>query len=315
MILMSDIMKYCQNIDYFNGNLYLDSFQENIYGALSVIGMKKDFNPDEDQIIVSSQNADIPKLKNFLINEGIKEERIIVVEDIKDIPFSYEDVFPNEMIEYFYEYIEIRSKEHFKESYKTHLERMFVLFSKILLDLNALNYNINKVEDFGKLKSKEEFAETREGLSILESDKYFENENLEFYFEMFNETIPFLKLEKKMDFNKCYIFKPKTLIEEVFISKYLQCYSRYKTKGFIRETESKNEKYTFIDFENFISCGYLVMPAQRRDDIQKSVFLNKDTYDKGVYDLQDIACLFANAFYVYGEKESYLKKDYYYKRF
>jgi hypothetical protein len=308
-------MKYCQNIDYFNGNLYLDSFQENIYGALSVIGMKKDFNPDEDQIIVSSQNADIPKLKNFLINEGIKEERIIVVEDIKDIPFSYEDVFPNEMIEYFYEYIEIRSKEHFKESYKTHLERMFVLFSKILLDLNALNYNINKVEDFGKLKSKEEFAETREGLSILESDKYFENENLEFYFEMFNETIPFLKLEKKMDFNKCYIFKPKTLIEEVFISKYLQCYSRYKTKGFIRETESKNEKYTFIDFENFISCGYLVMPAQRRDDIQKSVFLNKDTYDKGVYDLQDIACLFANAFYVYGEKESYLKKDYYYKRF
>jgi hypothetical protein len=184
-----------------------------------------------------------------------------------------------------------------------------------MLDLNDTNYNINEVEDFEKLKLKEEFVKTREGLSILESDKYFENKDLKFYFEMLNKTIPFLKLEKKMDFNKCYIFKPKTLIEEVFISRYLRCYSRYKTKGFIRETESKNEKYTFVDFENFISYGYLVMPSQRRDDIQKSVFLNKDTYDKGVYDLQDIACLFANAFYVYGEKESYLKKDYYYKRF
>tara|TARA_Y100001960_G_scaffold281583_1_gene315276 strand:+ start:684 stop:1631 length:948 start_codon:yes stop_codon:yes gene_type:complete len=312
---MSTIIKYCDDLEYFNGNLYLDSFQENIYGALSVIGMKKDFNPEEDQIIVSSQNADIPKLKNFLINEGIKEERIIVVEDIKDIPFSYEDVLPSEMIEHFYEYIEIRTKEHFKESYKGHLGRMFVLFNKIMLDLNDTNYNINEVEDFEKLKSKEEFVKTREGLSILESDKYFENKDLKFYFEMLNKTIPFLKLEKKMDFNKCYIFKPKTLIEEVFISRYLRCYSKYKTKGFIRETESKNKKYTFVDFENFISYGYLVMPSQRRDDIQKSVFLNKDTYDKGNYDLQGVACLFSNAFYIYCEKESYLKKDYYYKRF
>ena len=79
---MSSIIKYCDDLEYFNGNLYLDSFQENIYGALSVIGMKKDFNPEEDQIIVSSQNADIPK-EDMAIK--LDADFILITEEIKEL--------------------------------------------------------------------------------------------------------------------------------------------------------------------------------------------------------------------------------------
>lgn len=304
--------------------LYTDSFTENISDAINVQFNKKLFDINDSQMIFLSRDLDSEKIKNQLIENGISLEKIKLIQNWSEMPLSCKDMHVDYLIEIFITPLLEEAKVYFTD--EKNIQRLAFLFACLMRDCYTNEVDFNNVPDYTRETLSSSFFNTKELLDNL----YIEDEsisNLDLYFKIINKITKLFYVSNNFDEKIYYLLKPKTVVEEMALASYIRyfsCLFRDKFEDMLYEFENPKKiqyKTAFVDFKNFLINGFGVRAANERGGFRMNVFLTQDSFEKGLYSIEELNSLRANTELKYRKENTELSRyifdrkfeEYYYK--
>ncbi len=294
--------------------LYTDNFNENLLDAINVQFNKALFNIKRSEMYFLSKDLEIEKVKSHLISKGIEKERIEVVEDWSKMPLSCNDLNRDVLIEIFISALinELEVKD------KKHHGRMAVLFYSLMRDALETKTDLRTIPEYSEYNIPNNFEITKDFIKKEQEYETLSHSNLNNYFSVINKITRMFNVDNKLEDNKYYLLKPKTTIEEMVLAAYIR---KLDSNAQVHEEHNTWEtaensglevrrmlRTAFVDFKDFMLEGYGVLAATERGGVRLNLFLNQDSFSKGIYEEEFLNSLKANAVLEYGKENTPLRK-------
>jgi len=214
----------------------------------------------------------------------IEEDRIEIIEDWDKMPLSCNDLNRDLLIEIFVWSLvyELDLKDEKDRG------RMAVLFHALMRDALNTKTDLRTIPEYLIDSVPDNFEITK--YFINEEAEYgtLSDSNLNDYFKTINKITRMFTVDNKLGENKYYLLKPKTTTEEMILAAY------------IRKLDS-NAK-THEEYETW------VLAATERGGVRLNLFLNQDSFSKGLYVEESLNPLKTNAVLKYGKENTPLRR-------
>jgi len=196
--------------------------------------------------------------------------------------------------------------------------RMAVLFHALMRDALNTKTDLRTIPEYLIDSVPDNFEITK--YFINEEAEYgtLSDSNLNDYFKTINKITRMFTVDNKLGENKYYLLKPKTTTEEMILAAYIRkldsnakTHEEYETWG--TEDYSGLEvrrmlRAAFVDFKDFMLEGYGVLAATERGGVRLNLFLNQDSFSKGLYVEESLNPLKTNAVLKYGKENTPLRR-------
>lgn len=300
--------------------LYTDSFNENIADSINVQFNKKLFDINNSQMLFISKDLDSEKIKDQLIEKGISLEKIKLIENWSEMPLSCRNMNVDSLIEIFITSLLKEASIYFTD--ENNIQRLVFLFACLMRDVQSNEINFNNIPNYTRETLTSSFVHTKEFLN----NHYVEGEsisisNLDLYFKIINKITKLFYVNNDFDEKTYYLLKPKTVIEEMVLASYIRyfnCLFRDNNEDMLYEFENpkkKQYKTAFVDFKDFLIDGFGVRAANERDGFRMNVFLTQNSFENGVYSIEELTSLKANAELKYRKSNTELSRYIFDKKF
>ncbi|MBM24241.1 MAG: hypothetical protein CL760_00835 [Chloroflexi bacterium] len=294
--------------------LYTDNFNENVLDAIDVQFNKTLFNIKRSEMYFLSKDLEVEKIKDHLISKGIEEDRIEIIEDWDKMPLSCNDLNRDLLIEIFVWSLvyELDLKDEKDRG------RMAVLFHALMRDALNTKTDLRTIPEYLIDSVPDNFEITKYFINEEAEYETLSYSNLNDYFKTINKITRMFTVDNKLEENKYYLLKPKTTTEEMILAAYIRkldsnakTHEEYETWG--TEEYSGLEvrrmlRAAFVDFKDFMLEGYGVLAATERGGVRLNLFLNQDSFSKGLYVEESLNPLKTNAVLKYGKENTPLRR-------
>lgn len=135
------------------------------------------------------------------------------------------------------------------------------------------------------------------------------SEELEIALNLRNKTVELLHVDNKMEEDVYYLIELKNEIEHFFMIKYLRNFQGMGTNGLSDEEKEENlkRKSYYVELSDFLVEGIAIYAATENANMRQNLFLNNESYEKGLYDKEELLSMNSNTSQKYGKNKTSLR--------